>query len=69
MDKSIEKIYSSNLAFKIDGPLNFHISNLPMVSSFDFIVKIPSRFHNLWMSYNELCQYIQNYPPDLSYYK
>ena len=36
-----------------------------MASSFDFTVKIPSRFHNPWMSYNELRQYIQNYPPDL----
>ena len=36
-----------------------------MTSSFDFTVKISSRFHNLWMSYNELCQYIQNYPLDL----
>ena len=36
-----------------------------MASSFDFTVKIPSRFHNLWMSYNQLHQYIQNYPPDL----
>ena len=36
-----------------------------MASSFDFTVKIPSRFHNPWMSYNELCQYIQNYPLDL----
>ena len=36
-----------------------------MASSFDFTVKIPSRFHNLWMSYNELHQYIQNYPLDL----
>ena len=35
-----------------------------MASSFDFTVKIPSRFHNLWMSYNELCQYVQNHPPD-----
>ena len=36
-----------------------------MASSFDFTVKIPSRFHNPWMSYNELHQYIQNYPLDL----
>ena len=36
-----------------------------MASSFDFTVKIPSRFHNPWMSYNELRQYIQNYPLDL----
>ena len=36
-----------------------------MASSFDFTVKITSRFHNLWMSYNELHQYIQNYPLDL----
>ena len=36
-----------------------------MASSFDFTVKIPSRFHNPWMSYQELRQYIQNYPPDL----
>ena len=36
-----------------------------MASSFDFTVKIPSRFHNPWMSYHELHQYIQNYPPDL----
>ena len=36
-----------------------------MASSFDFTVKILSRFHNPWMSYNELCQYIQNYPLDL----
>ena len=36
-----------------------------MASSFDFTVKIPSRFHNPWMPYNELHQYIQNYPLDL----
>ena len=36
-----------------------------MASSFDFTVKIPSRFHNPWMSYHELRQYIQNYPQDL----
>ena len=36
-----------------------------MASSFDFTVKISSRFHNPWMSYQELHQYIQNYPPDL----
>ena len=36
-----------------------------MASSFDFTVKIPSRFHNPWMSYNELHQYVQNHPPDL----
>ena len=36
-----------------------------MASSFDFTVKIPSRFYNPWMSYQELHQYIQNYPPDL----
>ena len=36
-----------------------------MASSFDFTVKTPSRFHNPWMSYNELHQYIQNYPLDL----
>ena len=36
-----------------------------MASSFDFTVKIPSRFHNPWMSYQELHQYIQNYPLDL----
>ena len=36
-----------------------------MASSFDFTVKIPSRFHNSWMSYNELHQYIQNHPLDL----
>ena len=36
-----------------------------MASSFDFTVKISSRFHNPWMSYHELRQYIQNYSPDL----
>ena len=36
-----------------------------MASSFDFTVKIPSRFHNPWMSYNDLHQYIQNYSLDL----
>ena len=36
-----------------------------MASSFDFTVKIPSRFHNPWMSYHELCQYIQKNPLDL----
>ena len=36
-----------------------------MASSFDFTVKIPSRFHNPWMSYNDLRQYIQNYSLDL----
>ena len=65
MDKSIEKIYSSNFAFKFDGSSISTSVIYQMASSFDFTVKIPCRFHNPWMSYNELCQYIQNYPPDL----
>ena len=35
-----------------------------MASSFDFTVKIPSRFHNLWMSYDDLCKYLQSHSPD-----